>query len=223
MRNRATLALFASVSLLYGAPALAQESDPAFSGSVGASISSEWLYTDQAFNQTEHTDAPFTTVDVTLCHRSTCLSGWYGEAEDVNEFDLTLSQGGIEAGGFTFNVQGGIYIVDGPEIWETKITTSRPFLCDSCRVSASYEAMRGGFIEDVLKAELSYEGSLSENISFDASAGIAHSRWVDGFTVPFEAGISTEVLENVSARLFVKGYLSDDPKATIGFALTRDF
>lgn len=223
MRDRALLALFASISLLYGAPALAQESDPVFTGSVGTSISSEWLYVDQGFNQTEDTDAPFSTVDATLCHRSTCLSAWYGEAEDANELDLTLSQGGIEAGGFTIDVQGGIFIVDGPEIWEAKISASRPFLCDSCRVSASYEVMRGGFIEDVLKVELTDEGELSENIGYDVAVGIAHSRWADGFAVPFEAGLSTEILENVSGRLFVKGYLSDEPRVTVGFALSSEF
>jgi len=215
-------ALFASVSLLCAAPAFAQESEPAVSGSIGVSISSEWLYTDQAYNQTEGADDLFTSVDASLCRYSTCVSAWYGEAGPVSELDLTISQG-FETNGFTVGVQGGIFIVDGPEIWEAKVSVSRPFLCDSCRVSASYEVMRGGFLEDVLKAELSDEGALSKDISYDVTVGISHSRWADGFAVPFEAGISRSVLENVSARLFVKGYLSDKSRATVGIALTSGF
>lgn len=215
-------ALFASVSLLCAAPAFAQESEPAVSGSFGVAISSEWLYTDQAYNETEYTDDLFTSVDASVCRYSTCVSAWYGKAGSVSELDLVASHS-IEVGEYTVDLEGGIFLVEGPEIWDAKIAVSRSLFCTACTVSVSYEAMRGSFVDDVLKVELSNEGSLSERVDYDLTVGFGHSRFADGYVVPFEAGVSVSLRDTIAARLFVQGYLSDESRTTIGLALTSGF
>lgn len=217
---RTALALFATTFSLLAAPALAQESP--LTGSVSAGIQSEWLFRSQAYNETEDTDASFADTSATVCSGSTCGTVWYGEAGDTSEIDLSLSHS-FEAGGFTIDGSIGYFIVDGPEIWDLAVSASRQAVCDTCTVSFSYEGMRGSFVDDAIKVELTYEHALSESVAFDVTAGVAHSSWAQGFALPFEAGATWKVHEGVSARFFVSGYVAGETRTSVGMSLSADF
>jgi hypothetical protein len=227
--NNTSTALFwvvfaAAIMVFVAAPALAQEAPPEPDTSVTTYI--DFVggrdFADQGFSLTRDPVAEF---GVTACSGAWCVDLWRAESLTGNvadhETDLAVMRTDT-FGEFTVETKVAFFELDGPEVWDAKLTISHP-LGERCEASASYEVMWAGFNDHVTRGELACSSPTPvEGLSVDGSLAVAYSTWSGSATPSYQLGVGYELRPGLSASLYLKGYEgSDDQNVLLGFGIAQ--
>lgn len=189
---------------------------------VYADIVSGRDFPDQGFSLTGE---PVTEFGITACSGAWCVDLWRAESLSGNvadhETDLAIFRTDT-IGGFTVETKVAFFELEGPEVWDAKLTVSHP-IGERCEASASYEVMWAGFNDHVTKGELSCSFPTSvERLTVDVSGAVAYSTWASSVTPMYQLGLGYELRPGLTASFYLKGYEGEsDQNILFGVGIAR--
>lgn len=155
---------------------------------------------------------PVTELSVNATYRGWTLGIWHAESligkKSDRETDFTLSRTILEASGFSVSGQIGVYIIPGLDpVYEAKVTVAHR-VGARCEAALSAEIMRDGFVDEVLRGQLSCSREVAPRLTIDATPSISLSNFGGGVSFGGEAGISYQLSDDLALRAFYQGYTS---------------
>ena len=155
---------------------------------------------------------PVTEISANLTVGDVTFGLWHAESlvgrRDDRETDLTASMPLGDVGDVSVSGQVGVYFIPGFDpVYEAKLTLSRD-LGHGCGADLSAEIMRDGFVDEVLRGQVSCELQISERVSVDLTPSVSLSDYGGGFSFGGEAGLSYRLTNHLGIRGFVEGFTS---------------
>ena len=152
--------------------------------------------------------------------RYTC-GVWVAETGDpvYNEQDFTCS------GTFgNLTVGGGIYVLDGPEVWDIQASYRVP-VNETSAVTFTVDVMHGPtFSDETFDIAFETGGDLSDRWSWSADVGASHSRWADGVNVFGGGSVSYAISDEVAVSFGIVGFAGEnDEGAVASVTLAREW
>ena len=193
---------------------------------MSADVESKALFTDQAFTAT---DRPTAVTDVNITVDGWMLDIWHRQPLTSHRCDRETDYGIFK----TFTVaketeveaKAAYIAVCGRDAVTTRLRVTRG-LGNGFAAQAGVERIRGGFVDNVVRAQLSYHRDLDtgKRWSLDASTTVAHSDYGKGFTLAGSATLSRRFASGWTFETYgtaFTGHLGTD--FAVGFGLRRSF